>query len=247
MNVTGIMALFVTILLIIIGVFLAPTGFFLGVDPFTLFLDGRSYWLENNYWEQKIKKLIIWFIVQWCTLESTRMYIAILVPALPFFHIYVSCIKLLFTKKLDEVTVRLYNQLYCINQIGIEVLKVEAGVLMASGFSLIALGNWIVVRCFATVTTELCAVIFGILLVIYFVIVETIPFAVMSNDLCENLLRKWNTQVLTNTKEKSYWKKLLRSKRPIAINYATTKFEKDTLVNYYSNIIDCTANMLLLV
>ncbi len=41
------------------------------------------------------------------------------------------------------------------------------------------------------------------------------------------------------------WRKLTKAQGPITIYWGTTKFQKETKVNFYSNIVNYTVNMIL--
>lgn len=228
-----------------VGIFLAPAVFLFGVDPYSLFVEYHNLRISKDfYFLYIIQQAAIYIIVQWCTLESTRVYITFLAPALIVFTLYIDCLNTIFTKSLNDAVISLYNQLYCINQAGTETLRTLMGLMFVSGFVLIVLGNWLVLAGWNIIPFEMYCAVLAMLLVCYFTIGETVPYAIRSNELSEAILHRWRSQVLGKKKQ---WIRIVRARRPIAFYYALTKFEKETQVNYYSNIVDYTVNLLLLI
>lgn len=119
---------------------------------------------------------------------------------------------------------------------------------MGIGFLVMVLCNWLVLEGWELLPVEMHIAVCGCLSVSYFVLLQTLPFAIRLNELSEGLIKIWNKQVVTITpsRMKVYWNKFVRSKLPEAVYYAMTKFERDTMINYFSSIIDYTINLLLI-
>lgn len=89
--------------------------------------------------------------------------------------------------------------------------------------------------CMAVVLDFVCSSIIG----------QMLPLAVKSNVLSEQLLGVWMKSLVKIRYRRRYWKRVVKAQQPLSIYYATTKFEKSTVANYYSAILGYTLNLLL--
>ncbi len=148
-------------------------------------------------------------------------------------------------KRIDNVTLLLFHQLHCINQICTPIFKVIAGTLMGIGFFMFVFGNWLVISSWDVFPIELYCMDCGILIICYFILFQTVPLAAKCNDVSCDLIAIWKQELGINVVFRKYWTRMIRAQRPVAFYYASTKFERSTKINYYSSIIDCTINVLL--
>lgn len=238
----------VSIILMIIGTFLAPLGVLLELDPITVSLSLHFPNLSaKSFPVYIIQTVITYLLVQWCTLESTRVYITILLPTIATCHIYLKCLKEIACRRLCGPTLILYNQLYCINQIGIEFVKAVAGAMLGIGFCILVVGNWVVIRCYGVLPVEIYLLVLGVLLVVYFFDSQTIPYAIQSNELSEKVQQQWKMFLFFKMGRIGYWSRVVASMRSISFYYAMTRFEKSTKTKYYATIVEYTVTLLILV
>lgn len=115
---------------------------------------------------------------------------------------------------------------------------------MGIGLVVAVFSNWVVIECWNILPTELYLVIFTVMLIFYFITLETLPYAIHCNEYSENLLNFWKASLPEKKYRRRYWNKVLASKRLVSFYYATTKFDKETTMNYYSCVIDNTVNLL---
>lgn len=233
------------VVLTLVGIFLAPALVMFDIDPLSLKLQHCFSSIHHPsdlfYY---FAKIVISLVFQWCTLESARICINVLVPVINFANMYLVCLRRILTANtgLDEKIVFWYNQHYCIHQRGMDILRKLGGTVMGIGFILILLCNWMVLTGWQKMPLEIYFVIVGLLVVVYFILSQTMPIAIRCNEISESILQNWKGQL---QRKKSYWSKILVSKRPIAFYYAMTKFEIETKINYYSNIAQYTINLIL--
>ncbi len=128
---------------------------------------------------------------------------------------------------------------------------------MTAGFILCVVGNWLSLLGWEYIRFEVNLSMFLITVVVYFVIHETIPYAIRCHEDSKRMIFTWNYKFMQRRKrllwKKAHsgvmsfrlWRKTCRAQRPITIYWCTTKFEKETKVNLYSNIVDYTFNLLL--
>ncbi len=81
---------------------------------------------------------------------------------------------------------------------------------------------------------------------VYFVTFECITQAGRSNELSKQVIGQWRDEIDWKRVSKPYWIRVSRAQRPVSIYYAFTKFEKDTKVNYFTNVIDRSVDAILL-
>lgn len=243
---TGLLEFSITIILIILGICFAPFTVFIEVDTFSIFLNTKGLLVASDrFLLHVLQKLVVYVMIQWCTLESTRIYISLLLPLLGIFSIYVACLKNLYDRALSQNVIALYRQLYCINQVGFIIIRYLTGTLMGFGLLLAVCCNRIVLVGWNTFPISIYFSCLGFLAITYFVIALAVPYAICSNEESECLLKRWRNQVQFKYATRLCLKKQVWSLRPVAIYYADTKFERDTKVNYYFNIVSYTVNLLL--
>lgn len=246
-NLSGIVAFVVTIMLTILGIVLPPSGIIFGTNPFHLLAKCRYPNLQEKwYMAYVMQKVVTYLIIQWCALESSRVYIAILTPVVVLCNIYLGCLNQILTKPLNDTTLHMYNILYCINQLGIDIIRIAGGALMFFGFWILVLCNCIVLKGWGMFPVEIYVGFVSFLLMIYFALSQTVPLAIRSNELSKELLHCWKN-MLVKTSRKRYWSKVVCSKMPVSFYYMMTKFETETKANYYSSIVDNTISYLLVI
>lgn len=239
-------ALAVTILNMLMGALLTPFALLAGEDPINIIV--RTLWpsMSSYYFPiYVVQQLLTYMATQWCVLESCRVYSSTLLPIIIMFHVYLNCLENISKRCLTENTLHLYDQLYCINQIGLEFVRVIAGLLMSIGFLLVVVCNVVVIKFWDTLPFVVYALIVVTMLTTYFVILQTLPFIICSNERSKAVLSNWRNDALVKRSRVRYWLKVLKSRRSISFHYATTKFEKETKANYYSCIFNYTVDLII--
>ncbi len=205
------------------------------------FSSTSSYWIPEY-----LIYALAYILTQWCTLEATRIYIALCIPTMTICNIYLRTLKVIGSSELNIRTLLLYTQLHCINQIGMRVIAKIAGAFMGVGFLLFVIGNWIILKGWNILPVQVYVLIFGIVVIAYFVLVQTIPLAISCNEFCKGIINRWETGLSSPNRHLRYWKRKVRAQQAISFYYALTRFERNTQVNYYSAIVSYTTNALML-
>lgn len=236
-----------TIVMTSVGLLLAPFMVLIGVDPISVFINYRFPDFSTNHFPIYLTfKVLDYLIHQFGTLESTRIYLTLFLPAMTLFQTYTNCLTNISNRKLNHTTISLYNQLYCINQVGVDFVKGISGFFLGIGIVLLAICNWIVIAGWGSFPLEIYMLVFGVSSVGYFLLTQTVPYAAKSNELSVRIQKSWEKQLLTKGSQICHWSKLIVAKRPISFYYAMTKFERDTFLNYLYTIVDYTINLLML-
>ncbi len=242
----GIVVGLLTILLILIGIGFGPLAVFFEWDP--LFVVIRAHCptlLQNNY--AKLFAFIVRYVLQqWGTLEASRIYWTILVAVMTLSNSYLQIVLILVRKSLGSKLILLYHQLHCINQVIQSVGALIAGILMSIGIILMVICNALVVSGWNILPAGFYFLTVGLSLVVSFCISQTIAVVIKCNELCIAMLGNWQRTILRIPCFKTYWIKVIRAQRLVAVYYGLTKFEKETKRNYYSAILNYTIDVLLL-
>lgn len=139
-NINGVLSLALMIIVITTGIFIAPAASILDLNPISLFVCHRwPSFSKPDTILYSFQKVLSFLICHWCSLESSPVLLVVAVSTMTVFKIYLECLKKLYKQALSESTVALYNQLYCINQAGIEVIRPMAGALLGIGFIIVVL------------------------------------------------------------------------------------------------------------
>lgn len=232
-------------MLITIGIGLAPAGILTGID--------LTSQLVNEHCEKgctpgfKYMGLFIGYLfTQWCTLEATRVYITILVPAISICKIILFILYEIQKRELNMKTLLLYHELYCINQILAPHVSILAGVIMSFGMIIFVFGNWMILSVWNLVPREIYFINVGVIALAYFIVYLVFPLVIKVNEVSTEIICRWKIDSNFGFRRRSYWRKKLIAQQSVAFYYAMTKFEKDTQVNYCSFIVDNTVNALVL-
>ncbi len=247
-DICGLFASALTAILLSLGVFLAPCAILGGLDPFTQTMNVYCANFINKPLFKYIGYFICYVLTQWCTLEATRIYIMILVPIVTLCHLYILHLNLIRQRPLTNATLLLYEELNCVNQIGCNVIALIAGSLMGIGFIIFVFVNWIILKGLGIVPIELYVMIVLMAITSYSVISQSVPLAIKCYTSSSSMICMWSFKVLgcSTVAEKRYWRRRVTAQQPVALHYAQTKFEKDTQLNFYSNIVNHTINALIL-
>ncbi len=127
-----------------------------------------------------------------------------------------------------------------------KIIAWAAGTFLGVGYIIFLVGNWVLLSGFDKLPFELCMAVAGITLVAYLVLFQTLPLVVRINKESNQILNNWKLSVGSTSGGLMYWKRELKAQQPVWVYYAQTKFEKATKINYYSNIAECTINVLLI-
>lgn len=171
---------------------------------------------------------------------------SMLVPVMTLCNILLFILGTIRKRKLNMDNILLYHELYCINQVAVSPISVVTGELMSFGLVIFVFGNWMVVSVWDLVSVEIYLINVGVVVIAYFVLFQTIHMAIQVNEVSIEIIREWKIKSRMCFRGGLYLKKMIPSLRPVAFYYGLTKFEKDTKVNYYSNIVDNTINVLML-
>ncbi len=197
-----------------------------------------------EYWCAKLFLIILrisW--IQWVSLEASRTYLFICIPTMTVCSIYLRILAVFEKRVLNDRTLHLYRMLYCINQISVHIVATVAGTLMGFGFFIFVIGHWILLKCWNTIPLEVYLLATGIIIVTYFILLQTVPLAAKVNEKSTNIIQSWKQN---ENFYRKYWRRQVWATQPVAFHYAFTKFEKATTINYYCTIVNYTINVLLL-
>lgn len=243
----GVATFILVSIIVLDGIVLPSIAVLAEMDPISLVI---RFWFPNlktlSYPLYLTQQAVTYLFLQWFAMEMARIYVFVYIPAMSVCYIYAKCLKRISSRALNEQTVILYDQLYCINQIGLEYIRIIAGVFMGFGLCFVVFCNWTVITCWAVLPTKIYAVVFGVMLIFYSFVALALPPAINSNEFSEQIIRKWKNQMKVNGRRIIYWDKRLRARRPISFYYASTKFEKETIVNYYACVVNYTLNVLII-
>lgn len=246
-DVVGLMLFTSTVVLLLVGTLMAPFLIFVRVDPMNTIVQSLFPNFSTNSFPLYIAlQTVTYLLCQWVTLESARVYTSIFLPLVICVHINLNCLAKIYCQNLNEKTFTLYDQLYCINQVVVDIGKLFAGALMNIGLLTAVFCNYVVIKCWNTLPTLLYVIVIGVLCVFYIVVDETVPYAIRCGEYSSNMLFNWRRNLSHKDCRRKYWRKLLAGKNPIWIRYALTKFEKGTEVNMYSSIVEYTVNLLII-
>lgn len=248
LDVWGLFIMTFTIILLLVGIFLAPFGILAGLDPFTQTINAYCSTLLSNLPFKYTSYLTCYILTQWCTLEATRTYIIVLVSIMTALNVTLCQLDLIIKLPLKTATLLMYEELKCISNIGSNTIALFAGSQMGIGFTIVVFNNWIILKGWDLVPVQVYVMIVFISLICYSVISYSVPLSIECDSKSNDIVRKWAYEVsLYSTKlDRKYWSRKVKAQQPISIHYAHTKFEKDTQVNLYSCIVNYTINALML-
>ncbi len=239
----GILVNGLTIVLILAGTAMSPILVLSELDPQYLLVQVYMPSSLRN-WYYKVPLMILRLVwIQALTLEASRIYLFVCIPTTTVCSIYLRILAVIGKRPLTNRTVTLYNMLQCINQICMKIIATVAGTLMGFGLFIFIIGNWIVIKCWDIFPLNLYCLLVGVLLVVYFILFQTVPLAVKVNQTSANIIRGWKREARC---KRQFWKRQIWALQPVAFYYAFTKYEKGTTINFYFNIVNYTINVLLL-
>lgn len=243
----GLLVLGFTVVLMLAGVFMTPIGILTGIDPFrhifqTLFPTS----FDNPYTKYPLK-FVGYVLTHWCILEASREYSTFLVPTMTIANIYLRCLQFIEKRVLSEYTFLMYQQLHCLNQRIIQICRIVAGLFMGCGLVVLLVGgNWIAISGWDYFSAEVYFLMIGLLIIMYFILYQTLPLMVSCDETSKELIQKWKLQIYTFKEKKRYLLRVVKSQRLVSFYYGMTKMEKETKINFYSTILDRTIDLLLI-
>lgn len=232
----------------LIGICFPPVMAILGLDPINMFVKIHQPKLLARFDFLYVTVHLLKYIVfHGGVLEMTRVVIVVCVPTILLLKIYDCCTLSISKLGLCSKTLALYNQLHCINQIALDVIRVIAGTFMAGGFAILVFGSYgTLSKARLKFPTLLYVGVVIMILLAYAFLLQTLPVAARCYMTSKRLLFKWKRRLLTPSGYAGYWRRVLRSQRPIALYYGLTKFDNDTLINFLQTIWDATVTLLLM-
>lgn len=246
------------VILSLIGLLWAPFGCYYDFDPGYFFLEYMFYPMENQTRAFQLTAFTIRYLAtHWSVLEATRSYAMILISLMAHTNALTNIVRSISRIPVSQLTFNFYTKLQYLTQIGNEPIRYEAGTLMNSGFILCVVGNWLSLFGWEFIRFEVNLSMVLITVVVYFVIHETLPFAIRCHEESKRMIDSWDYKFIQQRKRVlrentnsgvmtlRLWRKVCRAQKPITLFWCTTKFQKDTKVNFYSNIVYYTVNMLL--
>lgn len=243
----GVILLTINIILVILAFSMPPAGIFLGWDP--------PYYIFNACYPDFCVTHPVFYTIllmarlvymAWLSYEGCRISATVIQTCILVVSICVTCINNLCKRTLNESTLWFYHQLHCIVQTGMDLIRLVAGALLAIGLILSVILHWAVTSGWNKLPAEVYVLACACDIAISSVIGLLVPLGIRSNELSVHLLGLWNASLSNFTHRRRYWRRVVRAERPMAIYYATTKFEKSTRANYYCTIVDYTVNLMLL-
>lgn len=243
---TGIMVNGLVIIEIFGGLFLPPFLILEGLDP--------PNKLFHAHFPEQISNKVLGFTLllirmiwgYWCTLELARIYTIFMIPVMTVFTLYFSVLGNLGKRALSDTTVLFYHQLHCINQIGLDIIRKFAGALMTVATLSLVLSNCVIISGWNSFPPMIYILVGLFATEVYFVVFESITQAGKSNELSKQIICLWKDEIDWKLASKRYWTRVVKAQRPVSIYYAFTKFEKETKVNYFTNVIDRSVDAILL-
>lgn len=245
MDVNGVLVVVFAISVITGGIFLAPILVYFGFDSVTQIFSIIFPHILDTPSIKFFVQIVSYLLLQWISIEGSRIYISVCIPTMTICTLYLNILKIIKDEPLNLKTILLYQQLSCINQMGLKVIAGIAGTLMSAGFFLSIFGNWVIVSGGSLIPKQIYVYILGTTIISYIIIDQTIPLAIGFNELSCDILMKWRFNVLSQKAGIKYWKKKIRAQQTLSFYYGYTKFERDTQVNYYSNIVNYSINALI--
>lgn len=243
---SGFVVASIHFLLVTISINAPAIGIILGWDPpYYIFHSRFPNFSQTHKFLYAIQLIVRYIYLAWCIIEGGRIYATVIPPSILFCYICFTCVCNMCKRSLNNSTLFLYHQLHCILQTAMDFISLAAGALLAVGLILSVLLNWAVISAWNKVPAGIYFLAVMLDIVICSIISVMLPLAIKSNELSELLLCSWRKHLAVVAIKRRYWKKVVKAERPMAIYYASTKFEKDTRANYYSTIVAYTVNLLL--
>lgn len=235
----------VALSLMLLGVFLAPAVILCKLDCFNILVNCHFRNILNPDFK-RLYNVVRYVVIQWVTLESSRVYIVATASILTKFSITVNCLNNLKSRKLSRSSINLYHQLFIINQNCMFIIRQTALCLLGMGFVMLVLLNFVVIVGWKLYNHVLYfgALVFAIMT--YVILTQTLPRIIACSQAAEELINLWKYNLTNLMTGGSYWKRLVKAQQPMCFYYGTAKIDKETKVNYYSNLITYTLNLLLI-
>lgn len=246
MDTIGILLLILVILIPGATVCATLLGIIHGWDP--------PYYLLHAHYPHLAKPHLILYSFQilirllwlgWCANECGRINAIIVSTCILFCNSYLACIKAIYKRYLCKSTILFHRQLHCINQIGIDIIRLLAGGLLTIGLCLSVCLHSAIISSWGKFPKEIYFIAVVLDIGVSLEIAVMLPLAIKTNELSEHLIRLWKKDLGRIKWKRCYWKRVVKAERSLALYYAYTKFEKTTRANYYSTIVENTVNVML--
>lgn len=237
--------------LIFICIGSAPIGTYYNFDPGYFFFDYIFHPIENQSWALRATTFVIRYLAtHWSVLEICRSLSLVLLASMSYCNMLTIFLREISKIRGSDKTIMEYAKLQCVNQVGIDAARNLAGLLMGAGFVICVCGNWLSVFEWRFIPFEVNISMCLVTLVVYLVIYETLPLYIKCHEFSKQMVKGWKyeymkKQSVSSKKIIRIWKRILRAQQPINLYWGTTKFKRETNVNFYSNIIDYKVDMML--
>ncbi len=249
---------FLAAILSLVGICWAPFGIHQNYDPGYYFFNYLLHPIDHQSWAIKTVTIIIRFVTtQWSVMECCRSQAIILIASMSYCNMIIKCLRGISRIPLSEKTVQEYMKLRYVSQIGKESAQNLAGILMGVGFVICICGNWVSIFGWRFIPFEVNIAMCLITVVVYLCIHETLPRAIKCHEYSKMLVKTWDYKYMklqiqsgkctanSNNMYIKSWRKTCKAQQPITLYFFTTKFKRETNVNFYSNIVNYTVDMLL--
>lgn len=233
------------------------TGCLFGNSLILLDIDPTYYVIKSTYpvfADTKLAWIIRYLIINWYSLESSRSSVVAFLPSIFIFNLTKNCLEMITeqSKTCKLSAVKLYAQLQCISQIGREMVTYVAAIMMCFGFVVCVMGLWIIIKGRSIFPLNFYLIICVVIMISYVVVFQTLPVIIVCYESSKKLVYdRWQKQGVLDylgkgDYERKYWRKVIRSRRPLVFYFGTAMFEKGTQVNFFMHIVDFTATLVLI-
>ncbi len=243
----GLIVNFMTWSMLLASYFWAPMCILTNIDPvYQLLRIHYPHLFEDNY-VVVILTLVRFIVIQHMAHEGIRLFLTITIPLLTILKTFMDIVYFLSFRPLNRQTILLYNQLHfiCIPPMIIDISKVFAGLLLGFGFVIIVSLNWIIIRGWKLVEIEIYIVCVFLNVALCSAVVLALPWACKLDEYSKKVIHEWKVNA-HKQHDLKYWLRLIKAQWPVALHYGMTKFDKETKRRYFHNIVNYTANAVLL-
>lgn len=199
LDIMGILMTSVVPLLLVTTNMFPPVAVYLRFDPLDYLMEDFA---ARNISQEYFVIAARWIIVQWNCLEIGRSMALVLLPTIDTFNLTVSFLKTLWDLPPDEVSLKRYVELRCLQQLGIGGIRIQAGVFMGVGYILGVMGAWVVVMAWKWVPVWFYCIGCASAVITYVIILQTLPIICRCLRLSNKMLKVvWPNQSV------KYWQK----------------------------------------
>lgn len=228
----------------ILGIFGGPVIVLSNLDPL-YFLQTR--YINYSSWTFQLLFITLrTFLMSWTLIEAMRCYSFFDIFSLVSINMSVKIVRSLVNCAFSPYAFMKYIKVQCCNKIGSDVIQVITTGYMFGGATYMLGGNLVMLLCYHIINTEIYFWFITLNFIVYTFFKVGTQIVVECDIVSKQVMEEFLESLMMVNGHKAYWKRKVKALKEISFYYGLAKFDQQTQINFFENLLEATLNLVLL-